>query len=76
MFTKFCHRYTDLIRKVGCKFLINDISHPKFYGNIVLKTLTALCYPCKLIKSSNNLICKHYLINVVIKSLDIDKVGT
>ena len=39
-FTKFFHRYKEIIQKFGCSrrsLIKNGISHPKFYGNIVYK---------------------------------------
>ena len=78
-FTKFFHRYKDLISKFGytCRKLIkNGISHPKFYGNIVLKARKSLCDPCKLIEPLNKLISKGYRTNIVIRSLNIVHIGT
>ena len=78
-FTKFFNRCTELISKFGstCRKLIkNGISHPKFYGNIVLKARKSLCDPCKLIEPLNKLISKDYRTNIVIRSLNIVHIGT
>ena len=37
-FTKFFHRYKDLVLKFGCtcrKLISNGIAHPRVYGNVV-----------------------------------------
>ena len=37
-FTKYFHRYKDLVLKFGCtcrKLISNGIAHPHFYGNVV-----------------------------------------
>ena len=63
----------------GCtsrKLIKNGISHPKFYGNIVLKAQKSLCDPCNLIKPLSKLISKGYHTNVVIRSLNIVYIGT
>ena len=68
-----------MISKFGytCRKLIkNGISHPKFYGNIVLKARKSLCDPCKLIEPLNKLISKGYRTNIVIRSLNIVHIGT
>ena len=51
--------------KFGCTFrkqIKNGISHPKFYGNIVLEARKPISDPYKLIEPLNKLIIKSYLI--------------
>ena len=77
-FTKFYHRYKDLIRKYNstCKHLIRSgISHPIFYGNILYKAQKYKYSPVMLVKPLNRLIHKGYSYDIVVKSLRIAYFG-
>ena len=71
-FTKFFHKYKDLILKFGCtcKNLIkNGISHPAFYGNVINKARKFKHNPPGMEKYLNKLIRKGYLHRIIVKSL-------
>ena len=71
-FTKFYHRYNDIILKYKstCRHLIRcGISHPHFYGNILYKAKKCIHSPEKLTKPLNRLIRKGYSYDIVVKSL-------
>ena len=71
-FTKFYHRYKDLVCKYNktCKNLINSgISHPAFYGDVVHKANTFKNNTQRLTKITKNLIRKGYRPNIICKSL-------
>ena len=77
-FTKFYHRYKDIIRKYSstCKLLIRSgVSHPIFYGNILYKAQKCQYSPQKLIKPLNRLIKKGYSYDTVVRSLKIAYFG-
>ena len=77
-FTKFFHRYKDLVLKFGCtcrKLISNGIAHPHFYGNVVNRARKFRNDPCKLVAPLNKLILKGYLFNTVIRSLNIVFIG-
>ena len=77
-FTKFIHRYKDLVLKFGCtcrKLISNGIAHPHFYGNVVNPARKFRNDPCKLVAPLNKLILKGYLFNTVIRSLNIVFIG-
>ena len=77
-FTKFYHRYKDIIRKYSstCRLLIRSgISHPIFYGNILYKAQRCQYSPQKLTKPLNRLIKKGYSYDTVVRSLKIAYFG-
>lgn len=73
-FTKFYHKYRDLLWKYDstCRNLIkNGISHPVFYGNVVNKANKFKNCPMDLSVWLNKLIDKGYNYTTVVKSLNI-----
>ena len=77
-FTKFFHRYKDIIQKFGCSrrsLIKNGISHPKFYGNIVYKAHKLKHSPSKLTAPLNKFIQKGYDYHIVVHSLNLVFLG-
>jgi len=77
-FTKFYHRYIDLIRKYGCRCRVlirKGISHPSFYGNISYKAYKFRNDPLKLTIPLNKLIHKGYRFDIVVRTLKLVLIG-
>ena len=77
-FTKFFHRYKEIIQKFGCSrrsLIKNGISHPKFYGNIVYLAHKFKNCPSKLTVPLNKLLQKGYDYHVVVHSLNLVFLG-
>lgn len=71
-FSKFFHKYQYLLDKFNCTrryLIVNGISHPKFYGNVVYKAHKFKNHPMRMSNWLKNLICKGYKTEIVIKSL-------
>ena len=77
-FTKFYHRYKEIIRKYHstCRhFICSGISHPIFYGNNLYKAQKYQYSSQKLTKPLNRLIKKGYSYDTVVRSLKIAYFG-
>ena len=77
-FTKFYHRYKEIIRKYNstCKHLIQSgILYPIFYVSILYKSQKCQYSPQKITKPLNRLIKKGYSYDSVVRSLKIAYFG-
>lgn len=77
-FSKFFRKYRYLIEKFNCtrRFLIiKGISHPEFYGNVVYKAYKFKNNPLELKNWLQNLLRKGYLLDILVKSLNLVFLG-
>ena len=76
----FFHKYKTLVSKYGCtchNLIKNGISHPTFYGNVVVnKAHKFKLDPGGLKSHINKLIRRGYRHNIVVRSLNMVFIGT